>query len=153
MNTQLIFKTKNDYGPLILRAIAGTVMLAHGAQKLLGLFGGFGFGGTMQFFTQTMHFPWIIGFLVIFIEFFGSLALILGLATRLVSVALIIVITGIICTTNIHYGFFMNWFGLQKGEGIEFSLLFFAITVSLLLSGGGKWSADRLVVKESSNRI
>jgi len=145
---QLIFKTGNNFGPFLLRLNTGIVMLAHGAQKLLGFFGGFGFTGTMGFFTDTMHLPWIIGFLVIMIEFFGSIALILGLATRLVSTAMVIILLGIVFTSHIQNGFFMNWFGLQKGEGIEYFILLITINASLIISGGGRLSADRVILKD-----
>ncbi len=146
---QLIFKTEDNYAPLILRVSAGIVMVAHGSQKLLGLFGGFGFTASMNYFTQTAHLPWIIGFSVILIEFFGSIALIAGLATRLMSAALSVLIIGILLTSHVQNGFFMNWFGVQKGEGMEFGILFLAISVSLSISGGGKWSADRLLNRSS----
>lgn len=145
INKHFIFKTEDTYAPLLLRLAAGAVMLVHGSQKVLGLFGGFGFTGTMNFFTETMHLPWLIGFLVIVIEFFGSIALIIGLATKPVSVAITIVALGIVITSRIQYGFFMNWYGTQKGEGVEYFIIYIAITASLVISGGGKFSVDRLI--------
>jgi putative oxidoreductase len=73
----------------------------------------------------------VIGLLVIIIEFFGSLSLILGFANRLWSFSMVILFIGIIYTTHLKNGFFMNWLGNQKGEGYEFSLLAIAISVSL----------------------
>src|SRR5689334_4702800 len=113
-----LFATDNNIAATIIRVMLGLVIFPHGAQKLLGWFGGYGFTGTMQFFTGTIHLPWIIGFIVILIEFFGALFLISGFATRITSLLMIIVFTGIIFTTHIHNGFFMNWFGNQKGEGM-----------------------------------
>ena len=65
-----IFNTNNSWSPTILRILLGLVLLGHGTQKLLGWFGGYGFEGTMSFFTQTVGLPWVISFLVIIIEFF-----------------------------------------------------------------------------------
>lgn len=114
---KLIFKSNNDYSGLIARLFLGVVLLPHGAQKLLGLFGGYGFNGTMNFFTETMHLPWIIGFMVIIIEFFGAISLLVGFAGRIWGLLTIILFIGIILTSHLDNGFFMNWFGQQKGEG------------------------------------
>ena len=142
-----IFYTNNFWSATILRLLLGLVLLGHGAQKLLGWFSGYGFDGTMGFFTGTIGLPWIIGFLVIVIEFFGSLSLLLGFATRLWSFSMVILFIGIIYTSHIQYGFFMNWFGNQKGEGYEFFLLAIAISTSLVFTGGGKFSLDGLIIK------
>jgi putative oxidoreductase len=110
----------DSLSPLVLRLSLGLVLLAHGSQKLLGWFGGYGFTGTMGFFTKTVGLPWVIGFLVIVIEFLGSLLLILGLMTRLWSFLMVILFIGVIYTSHFQFGFFMNWFANQKGEGYEF---------------------------------
>ncbi|TSJ42626.1 DoxX family protein [Mucilaginibacter corticis] len=146
-----LFKTDNNYVPLVLRLAAGTVMVAHGSQKLFGLFGGYGFTGTMGFFTGTIHLPWIIAFLEIIIEFFGAIALLLGLATRLTGLAFMVILLGIVFTSHIQYGFFMNWFGNQKGEGIEYFILYLAIAISLIISGGGRYSLDRYILLKLDN--
>lgn len=141
-----LFATGNNAAATIVRIMLGLVIFPHGAQKLLGWYGGFGFTGMMQYFTDTMHLPWLIGFIVILVEFFGALFLIAGFATRINSLLMIAVFLGVIFTTNIHNGFFMNWFGNQKGEGMEFSLLVLGMAASLVVSGGGAASADRLIV-------
>ncbi|EKO16771.1 DoxX family protein [Leptospira kirschneri] len=140
---QKFFKTDSDLGSLILRLVAGIVMFPHGAQKLLGWFGGHGFSGTMGFFTGQ-GFPAPIAFLVIIGEFFGALGLIFGFLTRLSAFGIGIIMIG---ATLIHLpnGFFMNWFGNQQGEGYEFHLLFVAISLALLVKGGGKASVDSLI--------
>src|SRR4051794_38598623 len=121
---KIVFNTSsNNWAATFTRLTLGTVLFAHGAQKLTGCFGGYGFDGTMKFFTETVGLPWVVGFLVIIIEFFGSLSLILGFATRLWSLAIGILTLGIIETSHVQYGFFMNWFGNQKGEGVEYFLL------------------------------
>ena len=134
------------------------MLLAHGCQKALGWFGGYGFEGTMGFFTGKMGLPWLVAFLVILIEFIGSLSLILGFATRLWGLSMLFLFLGIIFTSHIQNGFFMNWFGNQKGEGIEFFLLAIGMTVSLIISGAGRYSVDALLadkkgfVKENAER-
>lgn len=146
---EVIFKTTDTYAPLPVRLLLATVLFPHGAQKLLGWFGGFGFTGTMHYFTGTVGLPWIVGFLVILFEFFGPLALLLGWATRLWSVALLCVFTGIILTVHHDY-FFMNWFGLQKSEGAEFFLLAIGMAISLIVSGAGRLSVDARLSKRTS---
>ena len=137
-----IFKTNNDWTGLVTRLTIGLILFPHGAQKMLGIFGGYGFSGTMGFFTNTMHLPWLIGFLVIIIEFIGSLSLIAGFASRLWSVLVIIEMVGAVITTHVNNGFFMNWTGTQKGEGYEFHLLIIGLALAILINGSGKFSAD-----------
>lgn len=142
-----IFGTEAGYGPLPVRLLLAIVLFPHGAQKLLGSFNGYGFDGTMNFFTGVVGLPWIVGFLVIIIEFFGPLALLMGFATRIWSVAILFVMTGIILTSFTDY-FFMNWFGNQKTEGFEFFLLAIGMSISLMIYGGGKWSLDALIARK-----
>jgi putative oxidoreductase len=141
-----IFKTNGVFAPVAIRIFLSIVLFPHGAQKLLGWFGGFGFEGSMQYFTKTVGLPWIIGFLVIIIEFFGPLALLAGFATRLWSAAIAVLMTGIILTNFTDY-FFMNWFGTQPKEGFEFFLLTIGMAVSLIISGSGKFSVDAGIIK------
>ena len=143
-----IFKTNNDWTGLVTRLSIGLVLFPHGAQKFLGWYGGFGFNATMGFFTDTVHLPWMIGFLVIVIEFFGSVSLMIGFASRIWSAATIILMTGIIFTSHLEHGFFMNWFGNQKGEGYEFHLLMIGLSMATLLNGSGKLSLDNKLTKE-----
>jgi putative oxidoreductase len=143
-----IFNTNNDLTGLITRLTLGLILFPHGAQKMLGLFGGYGFSGTMGFFTGTLHLPWIIGCLVIIIEFFGALSLIVGFASRIWSASTIILFLGIIFTSHLDNGFFMNWFGNQKGEGYEYHLLIIGLSLATLINGSGKYSADYLITKQ-----
>jgi len=147
-----IFNTHNDWTGFVTRIAIGLVVFPHGAQKLLGLFGGFGFKGSMDFFTGTLHLPWIIGFMVILIEFFGSLFLIFGLAGRFWSASMIVLFIGIIFTAQISNGFFMNWFGNQKGEGYEYSLLVIGLSLATLINGSGKYSIDELISGKKSRK-
>ncbi|RIA09733.1 putative oxidoreductase [Flavobacteriaceae bacterium MAR_2010_72] len=138
-----IFNTSESLAPLVTRLVLGLVIFPHGAQKLLGWFGGYGFSGTMGFFTDTKGLPWIIGFLVIILESFGALALISGFATRIVAVLYVILALGIVFTSHIQHGFFMNWYGNQQGEGYEFFILWIGMAISLIITGSGKYAIDR----------
>ncbi len=138
-----LFNTNNDWTGLITRLTLGLILFPHGAQKMLGMFGGYGFSGTMGFFTGTLHLPWIIGFLVIIIEFVGALSLMVGFASRIWSALTIVLFIGIIFTSHIDNGFFMNWFGNQKGEGYEYHLLFIGLALATLINGSGRYSIDQ----------
>jgi putative oxidoreductase len=145
-----IFKTGNDWTGLITRLTLGLVLFPHGAQKVFGWFGGPGFHKEMSLLTGTVHLPWIIAFLVIVIEFAGSLSFIIGFASRLWSVATLILFIGIIVSVHLPYGFFMNWFGQQQGEGYEYHLLIIGLSLATLVNGSGKYSADRVLTKDAA---
>lgn len=145
-----LFQTDNGWTGLILRLTLGLVMFPHGAQKLLGWFGGFGFDGTMGFFTQKMGLPWLIVLLIIIGESFGSVALLAGFLTRFTAASLAVIMLGAIALVHLPNGFFMNWFGQQQGEGYEYHLLVIGIAAALLVTGGGKWSVDRTVMERLS---
>ena len=134
--------TSNDVALTILRLVLGVVFLAHGAQKMLGWFGGYGFHATMGFFTH-MGMPAPVAFLVICTEFFGGLGLIVGLLTRIAALGIGVEMIGAIFMVHLQNGFFMNWFGTQKGEGFEYHLLVIAMSAALLLRGAGAFSLDR----------
>ena len=149
---ETFFKTDDSWSSVVLRVMLGVVMFAHGAQKLLGWFGGNGFSGTMGFFTNVMHLPWLIAFLVIMGESLGSLALIAGLLTRFTAASFIVIMLGAIATSHWPQGFFMNWFGKQQGEGFEYHLLVIGMSAALLIAGAGKWSVDGLIARWLSGR-
>jgi putative oxidoreductase len=140
-----LFATTNDLSPVIVRVILGLVILPHGLQKTLGLFGGYGFTGTMGFFTGTLGVPWIVALLVILGESLGAIALIAGFVTRFSAASLILIMVGAITMAHLDNGFFMNWTGQQKGEGFEYHLLVIGMALSLVLTGAGRWSVDRAV--------
>jgi putative oxidoreductase len=143
-----LFQTDEAWSSLILRVMLGIVMLPHGAQKLLGLFGGFGFTGTMGMFTDKMHLPAVIAFLVIIGESLGSLGLILGFLTRITAASYMLIMLGAIALVHWPNGFFMNWSGKQPGEGFEYHLLVIGMSLALLLTGAGKWSVDGVISKK-----
>jgi putative oxidoreductase len=140
-----LFTTPADIVPMILRLTLGLVFFPHGAQKVLGWFGGYGFSGTMAFFTGQMHIPALFAFLAIAAEFAGSLGLITGLLTRVAAFGIASVMLVAVATTHFGNGFFMNWYGNQKGEGFEYHLLAIGIALALLIRGGGKWSLDSVI--------
>jgi len=142
---QRFFQTDDAFAPLILRLVLGLVFLPHGAQKVLGWFGGHGLSGTINFFTETMGMPLVVAGLVIAAEFLGALGLISGFLTRLCGLGITCVMTGAIFMVHLQNGFFMNWFGNKQGEGYEFHLLAIGMAVALMLTGGGRWSVDRIL--------
>ena len=142
-----LFATDDGWAGLILRLTLGIVMFPHGAQKLLGWYGGFGFTGTLGFFTGTMHLPWLIAFLVIIGEFFGSLGLLVGFLTRFSAASMGVIMLGAISLVHWPHGFFMNWGGKQGGEGYEYHLLVLGISLTLVIIGAGRWSVDGLISK------
>jgi putative oxidoreductase len=144
-----LIRTDNDMIPLILRLFLGGVIFPHGAQKVFGWFGGGGFAGTLQQFTEGMGIPLILALLVIIAEFFGSLALITGLLTRLAAFGIAAVMVGAMILVHWENGFFMNWSGTQAGEGFEYHLLAIGIALALILKGGGKASLDRELMKNA----
>jgi putative oxidoreductase len=138
-----LLSTSNDFTVTIVRLVLGVVFFAHGAQKMLGWFGGYGFTGTMGFFTQQMHIPAPFAFLAICAEFFGGLGLIVGLLSRIAAFGIMCNMLVAIATVHVHNGFFMNWTGQQKGEGFEYHLVTLAALLIVLVKGAGAFSIDR----------
>ena len=140
---KILSTNTNNTTALLARLALGIVVFPHGAQKLLGWFGGYGFEGTMGFLTAKAGLPYIIALLVILIEFFGALMLIFGFATRIAAFAILVNFAGVVITTHLHNGFFMNWYAeANKGEGLEYFILLFGLAVIVLIAGGGKASVD-----------
>ncbi len=145
---QTLLSTQPNLGFSISRLTLGLVLFPHGAQKMLGLFGGYGFTGTMEFFSQQMGLPSIVALSVIAIEFFGSISLILGFLSRFWAMAFIGLFVGIIFTSQMQYGFFMNWFGNQEGEGFEYSILIIGLALTTLINGSGRYAFDNIIIKK-----
>lgn len=148
MNTTIkkFFSTDStNWSLLISRLALGVVILPHGMQKALGSFGGYGFEATLGFF-QSMGMPLIVGVLVILAEFVGAIGVILGAGTRFMAFSIFLTLGGaMILGGHVNNGFFMNWFGAQAGEGIEYFILVLGLALSLIISGGGKLSVDSFV--------
>ncbi len=126
----------------------GVVILPHGLQKLLGMFGGYGFSATVEYFSST-GIPSLIGVLIVLGESFGVLFLILGLISRISAAGIAIIMLGAIVMVHGQHGFFLNWFGAQAGEGFEYHLLALGLSIVVIIAGSGKWSLD----KELLNRL
>ena len=142
----IIFVTSKDYTGLIIRMTLGAVMFPHGAQKMLGWFGGSGFSKEVEL-LQQLDIPWLVAVMVILIEFFGAISLMVGFASRLWSIAIGVLFIGIIFMEHLQYGFFMNWFGDQAGEGFEYHLLVIGLCVALLVQGSRKYALDSLICR------
>lgn len=137
-----LLKTTDDYGLTVLRLVLGAVFFAHGAQKVLGWWGGYGFTGTMGFFTQSMGIPAPLAFLAIMAEFLGGLGLIAGALSRVAAFGILANMVVAIATAHWPFGFFMNWYGSQKGEGFEYHLLAIGMAAAIILGGSGAASLD-----------
>jgi putative oxidoreductase len=148
-----LLSTTNDPTLTILRLILGAVFFAHGAQKMLGWFGGHGFSASMAFFTHNMGIPAFFAFLAIAAEFFGGLGLLVGLLGRVAAFGVLCNMVVAIFLVSGHVGFFMNWFGTQKGEGYEFHLLAIALCVAILVKGSGAFSIDRALTGSRPSNV
>lgn len=143
---QSFVATSDSLAPLFLRLSLAVMILPHGLQKTVGWFGGYGFKGTMGYLTGTVGAPWIFALLAILAESVGGAMLLAGVGTRLAALGIggVMVVAAAQHRSN---GFFMNWYGNQKGEGVEFHLLALGIVLALLVLGGGKWSLDAVLAR------
>ena len=146
-----LLRTENDIALTIARLALGIIFFAHGSQKALGWFGGYGFHGTMAFFTHQLGIPAVFAFLDIAAEFLGGIGLILGCLTRIAAFGIACVMLVAVVLIHHNFGFFMNWAGNQKGEGFEYHLLALAITIVLMIKGGGALSVDRAISGSASS--
>ena len=150
----LLSTNSNNWSALIARLALGIVLFPHGAQKLFGWFGGYGYTGTMGFLTGQVHLPYVVALLVIIIEFFGAIALISGFATRIAALAVIANFIGVVATTHANNAFFMNWsMEANKGEGLEYFIFLFAVALISLIAGGGKASVDAALTEKNNSKI
>ncbi|MCE5332805.1 MAG: DoxX family protein [Bacteroidales bacterium] len=143
------FATDTQAWPLLVSRLAlGAVILPHGMQKALGMFGGYGISGTLGFF-ESLGLPVFLGFLGILAEFVGAIGVILGAGTRFMALSIFLMMTGaMVMGGHIHNGFFMNWYGVQPGEGFEYFILVLGLALSLVIGGSGKYSFDNLISKK-----
>jgi putative oxidoreductase len=143
-----LFATDKGLSGTILRVLLGIVIFPHGAQKLLGWFGGGGFNATMRGLESSFHIPTIFALLAILAESVGAVALIAGFFTRVAALAISVNMVVAVALVHWKVGFFMNWGGTAKGEGFEYHILGMAIGVALMIMGGGRWSVDGVIAKK-----
>ncbi len=134
------------------RVVLAAVIFPHGAQKLLGWFGGYGFDGTMGFLTGQVGLPWIVALTVIIAESVGALALAAGFFSRIAALGIVSVMIGAVATSHLSHGFFMNWSGRQGGEGFEYHLLVLALALPVVVLGGGRYALDRVLAHAFARR-
>ena len=147
-----LLRTEHDVTLTIVRIVLGVVFFAHGAQKVLGWFGGYGFSATMAMFTHRMGIPSALAFLAIAAEFLGGLGLIVGLLSRIAAFGIACNMLVAIFMVHLPNGFFMNWAGRQRGEGIEYHLLALALAATVMVRGAGAYSVDRILAPENRER-
>jgi putative oxidoreductase len=139
-----LFSTDPDWTLTIIRIVLGVVFFAHGAQKLLGWFGGSGLKETMRTMHEFLGLPSPLAFAAVATEFFGGLGLIVGLLSRLAAVGIGVTMLFAIVMVHGRNGLFMDWFGARKNHGYEFHLLAIALAVVLVAKGSGALSLDRM---------
>lgn len=144
-----LFYTSNNGALTVIRLALGVVFFAHGAQKMLGWFGGYGFHATMGSFEHT-GIPAVFAFLAICAEFFGGIGLLIGFLSRIAAFGVLVNMCIAIATVHARNGLFMNWTGTKHGEGFEFHILVIAICLAILWKGAGAFSIDRLLTRPSS---
>ncbi len=147
-----LLRTDADYASTLARIALGIVILPHGAQKLLGWFGGGGVSGTIGFFQSAWGIPAVLTLLVIAAESFGALALITGFVGRFAAIGIAAVMAGAVFLQHASVGFFMNWTGAQAGEGFEFHILAIGLAAVVAIKGSGALSIDRLLAVRSIDR-
>jgi putative oxidoreductase len=144
---KILVKTESDCMVTLARLVLGFLFFVHGSQLMLGWFGGFGLSGSMHFFTQQLGIPAPFAFLGIAGQFFGGCLLLAGLAGRLAALAIIGNMVVAVAKVHWQFGLFMNWFGMQKGEGFEYHLLAVTIGLLIVVRGSGALSLDRLLAR------
>ena len=137
--------TNADWIVTIACIVLGVIFFAHGAQKMLGWYGGPGLASSMRTFTEHLHLPSTLAFLVIAGELFSGIGLIVGLFSRIAALFIVLTMAGAIATVHFRFGLFLNWFGTQKGHGIEYHLLAIALALIVVVKGAGAFSLDHLV--------
>jgi putative oxidoreductase len=141
-----LFRTYPSWAPLFARLALGVIFFAHGAQKVLGLWGGGGWSGTIQFFEQNMGIPPVLAILVMITEFLGGIAIIIGFLTRLAALGITVDMLVAMFMVHLPNGFFLNWFNEpNKGHGIEMNLALIGLALSLLIWGAGNLSVDQVI--------
>lgn len=142
-----LFATDNSRVLFAQRLVLALVIFPHGAQKLLGWFGGYGFSGTMGYLTEGAGLPYPVALTVVLAESLGAVALAFGLLSRVTAAGIAAVMVGAVLTVHLQAGFFMNWTGAQAGEGFEYHLLALALAIPIVVKGGGAWAVDQAIAR------
>jgi putative oxidoreductase len=148
-----LLRTESEPVPALLRVTIALIMFPHGAQHLLGWFGGYGFAGTHGWMVSTLGIPSIFATVAILTEFFAPLALLLGIGGRIAALGIATLMT-VAASTHVQHGFFMNWVGAMPagGEGFEYHVLVVAMSVAICVQGSGAWSIDRRITGADERR-
>lgn len=146
-----LLATDGDWVLTLARIILGMALFAHGAQKLLGWFGGHGLSATLRTFRDQLGIPTPLAYLAIAAEFFGGLGLIVGLFSRIAALGIAIIMVVAMVMVHLKYGFFINWFGDKQGHGIEYHLLAIALAVIIVVHGAGAFSLDRALYRRMAS--
>jgi putative oxidoreductase len=139
-----LLNTDTDWAVTVARVTLGVVFFGHGAQKLLGWFGGSGLKNTLQTMSQHLGLPSALGLAAIAAEFFGGVGLILGVLSRIDAAAIAVTMVVAIGMVHGRHGLFLNWYGNKKGNGYEYHLLAIALALVVMVRGGGAFSMDQL---------
>jgi len=148
---KLLTTNTENWSALVARLVLGATVFAHGAQKLFGWFGGYGFEGTMGFLTEQVGLSNFIAFIVILIESVAAVMILAGVFTRVAALGIFGLFTIIMHKFHSANGFFMNWASNQKGEGIEYFIILLGVALTLIIAGGGKASVDAALVNNKNN--
>jgi putative oxidoreductase len=140
-----LLSTNPDWTQTIIRMILGIVFFAHGAQKVLGWFGGPGLKEAIRGMHESVGLPAPLAFAAVATEFLGGLGLIAGLLSRVAAVGIAVTMLSAIVLVHGRYGLFLNWFGDRKGHGYEYHLLALALALAIIVRGSGAVSLDRLL--------
>jgi putative oxidoreductase len=142
-----LFATSSSWAIAVIRIVLGLIFFAHGSQKVLGWFGGYGLKNTVGDFT-SIGLPLPVAYAVCFFEFLGGIGLLVGLLTRLAALAVIVVMLGAIAKVHRRHGLFLNWeLTPGKGHGYEANLAYIAMALACLIAGGGALSIDGLLAR------
>lgn len=150
---EMLVSTNPDWVLTIARFVIGVIFFAHGAQKMLGWYGGAGFSATLRVLTIQLKLPAPLAVIVISSEFFGGLGLIFGLLSRIAALGILLAMLGAIAMVHYRYGLFMDWHGSQKGHGIEYHLIVMALALIVIVKGAGAFSMDRLLYKHYTGHV
>ena len=142
--------TDRDLVITIVRIALGAVFFAHGAQKALGWFGGVGLQSTVRTFREHLQIPAPLAVLSVAAEFLGGAGLIVGLLSRLAALGIAVIMIVALIAVHWKFGFFMNWYGDKQGHGIEYHILVLALTVAIMIKGGGAFSLDQILYQHVS---